>query len=174
MTLFVRNRWKVDEVQLLGGGSRFPFIVEFVRSRDRPRNATKLVLIVFTNSVECEDHVVLEGTNCTTVRIIANEKEVPDGARVLLGQHTFENLSDFKHIKPLSGFLVMRVRCGAENDRAKKIELRERMVEIADGEMHKTLARSAKNVEGWKNSVSRNETVLDPTRKTGKGLGAEL
>jgi hypothetical protein len=78
-------------------------------------------LPVFTRSVECdeakkpycvrrskcEDHVVLEGANCTTVGIVANEKEVPEGAGVLLGQYTFKNLSDFKHTKPLSGFLVM-------------------------------------------------------------------
>jgi hypothetical protein len=31
-----------------------PFLVEFVHSRDRPCNATKLVPVVFTSSVECD------------------------------------------------------------------------------------------------------------------------
>jgi hypothetical protein len=43
------------------------------------------------------------------------------------------------------------------------------MAEIADGEMHEMLARRAKFVKGWENSVSRNEIVFDLTRKKGKG-----
>jgi hypothetical protein len=143
---------EVDEVQLIGRGTRFPFVVDFIKSivgytdvlKDLPtteaivlgtahvmqsalnQSRVKLVPVVkppvYTSSVQCgaatkeycrhrgkcSDHVMIESP-CDDVRIVARPAEVPDGAGDLLARYTFTNLSDFKHVSPISGLLVMNV-----------------------------------------------------------------